>query len=455
MFISLVFITGCDSATLERIDDIESDIESIEEYDDTDLRSTIADLQDALDALEDYDDTALLNTISELESEIDDLQAEIGLMEDYDDTALLATIANLENEVSLLEASIGPVFNNIPRDQIIERYDQLNLLSLGLTANDNIDGDLTNSITVNISSTFGLTVGNHAVTYSVTDSDGNTRSETINLTVSETHWLFTYDVINDNSEIMITGAKSDVYTQITIPDSIGGLPVTTIGMYALAYLNLYNVTFSENIVEIRDGAFTGNNLDSITLPSSLEIIGPAAFQWNQIVGITIPERVSSIGNHAFRGDTLIDYYVSPDNPYFSAKWGILYNKDQTILLSYPMGRTNLFYTMPEGVIEIGEGAFESRLLESVLLPTTLEIIGPRAFYNCELNNLVIPSGVTTIGYSAFGSNNLTSITIPESVVSIGNQAFGNNSFSSVIIEGYETRFNDTWITIGFPEELMP
>ena len=50
---------------------------------------------------------------------------------------------------------------------------------------------------------------------------------------------------------------------------------------------------------------------------------------------------------------------------------------------------------------------------------------------------VVDSGttysVTTIGESAFGSNALTSVVIPDSVTSIGEAAFYNNALTSVII----------------------
>lgn len=300
-----------------------------------------------------------------------------------------------------------------------------------------------------------LTVGNHAATYTVTDSDGNERSETINITVQYNHHSFTYLVINDNSEIMLTGYKQPTTTHLTVPTTLGGLPITTIGHYAFIGLDLTAVTFYGNLVEIQQGAFTSNSITTVSFPSSLEIIGRDAFSFNNIANATISAGVSSIGANAFKSDAMLDYTVAADNPYYKSIDGVLYSKDETILVDFPYGRTDTTYVIPEGVIEIGESAFDSNDLVSVTLPSTLQIVGARAFYYCDLTNVTLPEGLITINYFAFRSNDLTNITIPSSVVSIGSAAFYSNSFTSVTILGVETRFNNLWASIGFPMIYMP
>ena len=78
-----------------------------------------------------------------------------------------------------------PVFGNIPINQVITEGETLDLLGLGLTASDEEDGDLTSAITVSITDTSVLTVGDHMVTYTVTDSAENSVTTTITLTVLE------------------------------------------------------------------------------------------------------------------------------------------------------------------------------------------------------------------------------------------------------------------------------
>lgn len=492
MFVFMIFLTGCESSDLERIEKLESDFEAIEEYNDAELIADIAALEAELALIQEYDDTALLAIITALEAELelieefddtallvlinsletelsliaeyDDtslhafiiaLETELALIEEYDDTALLALIDSLETELTALQSEIGPIFNNIPRDQVIEFQEYIDLLSLGITAVDNLDGDLTSSITVNIVSTAWLDVGNYALTYSVTDSDGNERSETINLIVQYNHYAFTYLVINDNSEIMLTGYKQPTTPTLYVPSLIGGLPVTTIGEYAFIGLGLTGVTFSENLIEIKHGAFSTNDITTVSFPESLEIIGTNAFSFNDIVDVTISVGVSSIGVSAFKSTVLLSYSVVAGNQYYKSVDGVLYSIDGTVLVDFPYARTDTTYIVPEGVIEIIDSAFEYSDLTSITLPSTLQIIGGRAFYECSITSISLPEGLIEIKYFAFRGNELTTLVIPSSLVTIGSTAFSENTFTSITILGDETRFNPIWSSIGFPLGLMP
>ena len=94
------------------------------------------------------------------------------------------------------------------------------------------------------------------------------------------------------------------------------------------------------------------------------------------------------------------YYSSNDD-------GVLFNKDQTVLIQYPIGNTRTSYTIPESVTRIQNDAF---------------------VFSDYLVDVTIPEGVTSIGYDAFGDcTALPSVTIPESVTTIGNYAFACQS----------------------------
>ena len=84
--------------------------------------------------------------------------------------------------------------------------------------------------------------------------------------------------------------------------------------------------------------------------------------------------------------------------------------------------------------KIGNFAFESSNIKSVVIPDTVETIGMQSFCKCTLlENITIPESVKSIGYSAFNScTNLTQITIPNSVTSIEGSAFRNcNRLTSI------------------------
>lgn len=101
-----------------------------------------------------------------------------------------------------------PVFSNIPENVTIEYGESLDLLSIGLTASDNVDGDITESITVDITDTSALDVGEHTVTYTVVDNNKNKSTIQIKLTI--TYVLNSITEINfNNNENLITWDKVD------------------------------------------------------------------------------------------------------------------------------------------------------------------------------------------------------------------------------------------------------
>ena len=71
------------------------------------------------------------------------------------------------------------------------------------------------------------------------------------------------------------------------------------------------------------------------------------------------------------------------------------------------------------------GAFASKGITSITIPSSITSIGGSAFYNCtSLTSITIPIGVKSIGLDAFRScTSLTRVTIPASVISIGGGAF--------------------------------
>jgi len=185
-------------------------------------------------------------------------------------------------------------------------------------------------------------------------------------------------------------------TSVTIPNS-----VTEIGKSAFSHCrSLKSITIPKNITSIKEYTFYGcTSLKSITIPKNVTSIERSAFSHCDITSVTIPNSVTSIGVDAFdHCISLIEINVVADNNAYTAEDGILYNKNKTVLVVYPAGKT---------------GAF------------------------------IIPINVTNIGDNAFsGCANLTSVTIPDSVTNIGNYAFfGCTSLTSVTFKGLISSFN--------------
>ena len=87
----------------------------------------------------------------------------------------------------------------------------------------------------------------------------------------------------------------------------------------------------------------------------------------------------------FYGNTnMIAFYVDPANEYFVAVDGVLFTKDMKTLLSYPVGKTNSTYTIPNGVETINDTAFywSFYYLTSVNMPSSIKNIEKNAFCYC-------------------------------------------------------------------------
>ena len=98
--------------------------------------------------------------------------------------------------------------------------------------------------------------------------------------------------------------------------------------------------------------------------------------------------------------------------------------------------------VPEGVTSIGFSAFsDCENLETVVLPNSLESIEDYAFSNCHaLKNINIPFGIEIIGSYTFNDCiSLKMINLPESVTCIDSFAFSGSGLERIVIpEGVET-----------------
>lgn len=119
--------------------------------------------------------------------------------------------------------------------------------------------------------------------------------------------------------------------------------------------------------------------------------------------------------------------VSPDNPNYSSRDGVLFSKDFTILYRYPKGSNRKSYTVPEGVIEIFDRAVTSAdRLEYVEMPNSVRKINNSAFASCDnLHEIKMSESVQIIHTDAFEDCPISSdIILPETLEYIGDDAFG-------------------------------
>ena len=125
-------------------------------------------------------------------------------------------------------------------------------------------------------------------------------------------------------------------------------------------------------------------LSSVTIPGSIKHIGTKAFESAALTRVSIPKTVYSIDFNIFAGCTnLVSVDVEEGNPYLCSVDGVLYAKDTTILIAYPIGRPDTVVAIREGVTIISRNAFsDCTALQTIVLPRCLRSVREEAFSNC-------------------------------------------------------------------------
>jgi hypothetical protein len=179
-----------------------------------------------------------------------------------------------------------------------------------------------------------------------------------------------------HGQIQITGCTG-TDSRVTIPATIAGLPVTSIGNYAFSTCShITAISIPSSVTSIGLAAFYGcSSLTQIALPAGLTRLGPAAFQaCSSLRSVALPAGVTSINPQTF------------------------YNCSSLISIS-----------LPAGVSSIEAAAFLGcSSLESIVLPATVTSLDDGAFMNCTgLKNVICLGPAPTLGVDVFRNDTAT------------------------------------------------
>lgn len=236
---------------------------------------------------------------------------------------------------------------------------------------------------------------------------------------------------------------------VTIPGTIDGKMVTSIGSYAFSpedsTVQISKVTIPESVTVIGEYAFYMSSLTEVTLPKNLKEIKPWAFQNTPITSIAIPEGVNILQRGVFKYCGNLTSVSLPSS--------LIEIQDE----AFENCRALEQIVIPGSVKKIRSSAFENcYLLSSINLPQTITEIPDRMFYNCaSLKGITISNTVIKIGEHAFcgcnalqnigmssalkclgdgafsGCTNLSSLTLPDSVEDVGSAAFSATNISNI------------------------
>lgn len=266
--------------------------------------------------------------------------------------------------------------------------------------------------------------------------------------------------VEADGQIIITGyTGSD--PEMTIPASIDGKPVTTIGDEAFyANKTLVALTLPDSVQTIGDRSFYDcSMLETVDLGNCVTVIGASAFySCDALVNLRLGAALQTIGEQAFAGCTNLTSVVLGDNVRSIDDY------------AFQNCMSLMAITMGNGLETIGNNAFSncfraarSGETHTLVIPDSVRQIGDYAFRGCDgLTDIEMGNGVSIIGKQAFaGLSKLVDVTLGNGVEIVGDGAFADcNSLvtvrlgTSVTIIGGEAFHNSKLESVIAPENSL-
>ena len=222
--------------------------------------------------------------------------------------------------------------------------------------------------------------------------------------------------------------------EVDIPQTLGGMPVVSIGASAFkGCTGITSVTMPNTVTNISSSAFEEcRSLTEIGIGNNVRRIGGGAFKYcTNLTSVSIPSSVINIGGSVFYGcRSLSSIDVDANNAKYSSVNGLLLSKNGSVLIAGVNGEV----TIPNAVTIIGAGAFGGcDRLTKVVIPKSVKRIDEQAFNSCrELSDVTIPSSVTRVDSSAFDHcSGLRSLTIPQCVCDSRLRVVFSSAYSSI------------------------
>jgi len=108
-----------------------------------------------------------------------------------------------------------------------------------------------------------------------------------------------YTLYDGDTTAAITG-YTGIDTDITIPSTIAGKPVTRIGSNAFVdKTTIHSVIIPDSVLRIESGAFQNSTLTAVDLGEGVTYIGQHAFYSTELATVTIPSSLETIDKYAF------------------------------------------------------------------------------------------------------------------------------------------------------------
>lgn len=170
------------------------------------------------------------------------------------------------------------------------------------------------------------------------------------------------------------------------------------------------VVVPEGVTELAPCLFWDNQvIEEVILPDTLvNISGDTFYNSSNLRKVNIPKNVKFMGNNPFAGCPNIE--VINESPYFNFVDGILYNRDFTRLIYYPISKKDDRYEIKEGCRILGKHSFYlCDNLKEVVIPSSIIKLENNPFSGCTKINLVNKSDYYHIDDSVIYDKDYSSV----------------------------------------------
>ena len=234
--------------------------------------------------------------------------------------------------------------------------------------------------------------------------------------------------------IAYNGESLNVSIPTIVPSGpLAGETVLHIGDEAFRATSVQSIELPDSVTHIGESAFRDcSDLSSFSFGTGVTHIGDSAFRNNGLGNITFPDNLTHIGDYAFSEHSLFGLVYFPNS--------VTNIGEGAFAISYYQGLWAI--RLPPGLTEIKRSTFSfNQALEDVIWPTNLHRIGDGAFSDTFLERVTLPDGLVEIGSGAFIGSNIASggrLVIPGSVKEIESNAFDGCRFKSVSLPKLES-----------------
>ena len=281
---------------------------------------------------------------------------------------------------------------------------------------------------------------------------------------------FEYSV-DANGNATVTRCRNSSVTELTVPDTIAGHPVTVIAQEALRGCTaMRSLVLPESLRDLQDNLLYCRNLERIYVYSrETDLWGVLTNARIYIHQGKVPMTLVSSNNYCPFEEIGCDPRTETICTEGCMRY-ILTDGEAVLLEAQPegdftvpdtlggcpvtriapccfLGATKLRrLTLPDSVRMIGRGALQPEYVGApdnpirlTALPASLEYVGDSALTQIDLSYVTeLPSGISHVGVGGFESCRLKTLTIPGTLKIIRTQAFANNPLKEIVMcEGVE------------------